>query len=62
VSLDFFVKINVPSLLFEWIHSKRRHMLGQELVECLVGVDTNLKLEQCLELSEIDSEYEKDSD
>ncbi len=37
-------------------------MLGQELVECLVGVDTNLKLEQCLELSEIDSEYEKDSD
>ena len=36
----------------DWIHSKRRNRLGQELVQCLVCVPTNLKLEQCLEFYE----------
>ncbi len=34
------------------IHSKRRNRLGQELVEGLVRIHTNLKLEQRLELYE----------
>ena len=36
----------------DWIHSKRRNRLGQELVERLVRTHTNLKLEQRLQLYE----------
>ena len=36
----------------DWIHSKRRNRLGQELVERLVCAHTNLKLEQRLQLYE----------
>ncbi len=36
----------------DWIHSKRRNRLGQDLVERLVHTHTNLKLEQGLELYE----------
>ena len=36
----------------DWIHSKRRNRLGQALVEQLVRAQTNLKLEQRLELYE----------
>ena len=36
----------------DWIHSKRRNRLGQELVERLVCDHTNLKLEQRLQLYE----------
>ena len=36
----------------DWIHSKRRNRLGQDLVDRLVGAHTNLKLEQRLELYE----------
>ncbi len=36
----------------DWIHSKRRNRLGQELVERLVITHTNLKLEQCPQLYE----------
>ncbi len=34
----------------DWIHSKRRNRLGQDLVERLVRAHTNLKLEHRLEL------------
>jgi hypothetical protein len=36
----------------DWIHSKRRNRLGQDLVERLVRTHTNLKLEQRLEFYE----------
>ena len=36
----------------DWIHSKRRNRLGQELVERPVRSHTNLKLEQCLQIYE----------
>ena len=36
----------------DWIHSKRRNRIGQEVFECLVCVHTNLKLEQCPQLYE----------
>ena len=36
----------------DWIHSKRRNRLGQELVERLVRAHTNLKLEQSLQFYE----------
>ena len=36
----------------DWIHSKRRNILGQDLVEGLVNSHTNLKLEQSLEMYE----------
>ena len=36
----------------DWIHSKRRNRLGQELVERLVRAHTNLMLEQCLQIYE----------
>ena len=36
----------------DWIHSKRRNRLGQDLVECLVRTHTNLKLEHRLEMYE----------
>ena len=36
----------------DWIHSKRRNRLGQELVDRLVRAHTNLKLEQRLQLYE----------
>ncbi len=36
----------------DWIHSKRRNRIGQEHVERLVNAQTNLKLEQCLQLYE----------
>ncbi len=36
----------------DWIHSKRRNRLGQDLVECLVHTHTNLKLEHRLEIYE----------
>jgi hypothetical protein len=42
----------------DWIHSKRRNRIGQDLVERLVHTYTNLKLEQ----SESESESEKESD
>ncbi len=35
-----------------WIHSNRRNSLGQKLVESLVWTQTNLKLEQRLEMYE----------
>ena len=37
----------------DWIHSKRRNRLGQDLVERLMDTHTNLKLEQCLDLYEV---------
>ena len=36
----------------DWIHSKRRIRLGQELVKCLVRTHANLELKQRLELYE----------
>ena len=36
----------------DWIHSKRRNRIGQELVERLVRAHTNLKLEHRLHLYE----------
>ena len=36
----------------DWIHSKTRNRLGQELVDLLVHTHTNLHLQQCLEIYE----------
>ena len=36
----------------DWIHSKRRNRIGQELVNRLVRAHTNLKLEQRLQFYE----------
>jgi hypothetical protein len=36
----------------DWIHSKMRNRLGQDLVESLMRACTNLKLEQRLDLYE----------
>ena len=40
------------SVIEDWIHSKRKNRLGQDLVERLVCAHTNLKLEQRLEVYE----------
>ncbi len=37
-------------MLDDWIHSRRRNKLGQDLVEHIVRSHTNLKLEQRLDL------------
>jgi hypothetical protein len=39
----------------EWIHSKRRNRLGQDLVERLVRTHTNLKLKHRLEFYETET-------
>ena len=53
VLLTFSVSVCDHSWSIEdWIHSKRRNRIGQELVENLVRAHTNLKLEQRLQLYE----------
>ena len=39
-------------LIEDWIPSKRKNRIDQELVKSLVLTHTNLKLEQCLQLYE----------
>jgi len=43
-----------------WIQSKRRNRLGQDLVECLLRIHTNLQLEYRLEGLRLQSQGDQD--